>query len=83
MGIPKIKHEKNRAGVDGNFEFERTPPILDPNTNEVYFNVSFKFSPDIKSDDLEALGHDKIFTALAEKLRQDFLKYLKTPQNAK
>ena len=83
MGIPKIKHEKNRAGVDGDFEFERTPPILDPNTNEVYFNVSFKFSPDIKSDDLEVLGHDKIFTALAEKLRQDFLKYLKTPQNAK
>lgn len=82
MGIPKIRHEKNRAGVDGDFEFERTPPILDPNTNEVYFNVSFKFSPDIKSDDLEALGHDKIFTALAEKLRQDFLKYLKTPQNA-
>ena len=69
MGIPKIRHEKNRAGVDGDFEFERTPPILDPNTNEVYFNVSFKFSSDIKSDDLDALGHDNIFTDLAEKLR--------------
>ena len=52
-------------------------------TAEIYFNISFKFSPDIKPDDLEALGHDKIFTALSEKLRQDFLNYLKTPQDAK
>lgn len=79
--IPKIKHEKRRAGVEGNFEFERSPIML-TEEGSPYFNISFKFSPEIKGEDLEALGHDKIFTALAEKLRQDFLKYLKTPQNA-
>jgi len=72
--IPKIVYEG--LTIKGDFEFTRSKVILDVETFEPSVTISFKFNPNIRQSFMDTEDVVKCNEMLAEKLKQDFIKYL-------
>ena len=70
--IPKLKIENNKLLIDGDFKFELSPAIINEDLTTVYKEITFKWNPDSPSD----IDNIEANELIAEKLKQDFLKYL-------
>lgn len=62
--------------VVGNFEFNVTHPAMD-DRNIPYVDISFTLCPEIPQD--RDLDNSKVIELLAEKLKQDFIKFNNKP----
>jgi hypothetical protein len=70
--IPKIIKENGKVKIEGNFEFSKGEHlILDLSDGIPFMNITFKFSPELPTDVLQ----EDAIELLAEKLKQDFIKY--------
>lgn len=82
MKHPKICFDENRKPIiTGDFEFEidqRT--FADPHSFEPWKKISFAWSPEIHQD-IEVLNsnNSELYEVIGKKLKQDFIKLLKTP----
>ena len=64
--------------IEGNFEFTLSPKIdYDMNTLVPSKQISFPWSIEMPQDVQAQPNHDEIFEMFAEKLKQDFLVFLK------
>ena len=70
--IPKIIKENGKVKIEGNFEFSKGEQlIIDLNDGIPFMNITFKHSPELPADVLQ----EDAIELLAEKLKQDFIKY--------
>ena len=69
---PKIIKENGKEKIEENFEFSKGDHlILDLNDGIPFINITFKFSPEKPADVLQ----EDAIELIAEKLKQDFIKY--------
>jgi hypothetical protein len=70
--IPKIIKENGKVKIEGDFEFSKGDHlILDLSDGIPFMNITFKFLPEKPADVLQ----EDVIELLAEKLKQDFIKY--------
>jgi len=81
MNIPYVKFDENRrAIIEGDFSFDKSPLLYNPSSFLTYFNFTFQFSPECPADLGAFVFTDEATELIAEKLKQDFIKFV---QNAK
>jgi hypothetical protein len=74
--VPKIKIENGELEIDGDFSFELSPVVITEDLIPIK-KITFDWCIEISQAEIIAFGKDKILELFGEKLKQDFIKFLK------
>jgi hypothetical protein len=75
---PQLKLQEGKLVVEGNFEFSFGKPVYNPVNYMPTVDITFKWCPEVSMETQKAMEEDQYTELIAEKLKQDFIKYLKT-----
>ena len=75
---PQLKLQDGKPVVEGNFEFSLGKPIYNPANYMPTIDITFKWCPEVSTETQKVMKENQYAEIIAEKLKQDFIKYFKT-----
>jgi hypothetical protein len=76
--VPQLKLQNGKPIIEGNFEFSLGQPMYNPTTFMPTVDITFKWCPEITMETQLAIEKNQYVELVAEKLKQDFIDYIKT-----
>ena len=76
--VPQLKLQDGKPIIEGNFEFSIGQPIYNPANFMPTIDITFKWCPEVPIETQKAMEEDQYVELIAEKLKQDFIQYIKT-----
>ena len=74
--VPKIKIENGELQIEGNFNFELSPTIINNDLIPIK-KITFDWCVEISQAEMMTFGEDKILELFGERLKQDFIELSK------
>jgi len=75
---PQLKLQDGKPVIEGSFEFSFGKPVYNPANYMPTVDITFKWCPEVSMETQKAIKEEQYAELIAEKLKQDFIQYIKT-----